>query len=118
MQIGEALRLLRTGKGLSQIDASKREGAPDFRTLSHWENNRKLPSFKLLCSYLTILGLDFGDLQAALDQVEGRMPKRLQDELERLDRRVGDLEQRLGCEPRSPSGADPDREVDDVGYES
>ena len=96
MQIGEALRLLRTGTGLTQSAASKLEGAPDYRTLSHWENNRKLPSFKLLCSYFTTLGVNFGDLQAALDHLEGSAPKRLQDEVKRLDRRVEELEQQLG----------------------
>ncbi len=99
MQIAEALRLLRTRKGLTQIAASKRKGAPDFRTLSHWENQRKLPSFKLLYNYLASLNLDFRDLQAALDQVEGKVPKRLQDGLERLDHRVGEIEQQLGHEP-------------------
>ncbi len=91
----EALRLLRTGAGLTQAAASKLEGAPDYRTLSHWENNRKLPSFKLLCSYLTILAVDFGDLQAALDHIEGSAPKRLKDEVKLLDRRVEELEQQL-----------------------
>ncbi len=48
MQIAEALRLLRTRAGLTQIAASKRKGAPDFRTLARWETRRKLPSFRLL----------------------------------------------------------------------
>ena len=48
MEIGEALRLLRTRHGLTQADASKREGAPGFRSLSDWENGRKTPNLKLL----------------------------------------------------------------------
>ncbi len=130
MRIAEALRLLRTREGLTQTAASKREGAPDFRTLSHWETRRKLPSMKLLAGYLSSLGLDFHDLQDALDQIEGKAPKRLEmaeklleeglDELasdpefirrvantfehdlvqrlDRLQRRVHELEERAGIE--------------------
>ena len=78
MRIAEALRLLRTREGLTQTAASKRDGAPDFRTLSHWETRRKMPSLKLLAGYLKSLGLDFHDLQDALDQIEGKTPKRLE----------------------------------------
>ena len=78
MRIAEALRLLRTRKGLTQTAASKAEGAPDFRTLSHWETRRKMPSLKLLDAYLRSLGYDFHDLQDALDQIEGKTPKRLE----------------------------------------
>ncbi len=66
MQIAEALRLLRSRQGLTQAAASRREGAPDFRTLSHWETRRKMPSLKLLHGYLGSRGLDFYDLQDAL----------------------------------------------------
>ena len=96
MPIAEALRLLRTRQRLTQTAAAKLEGAPDVRTLSHWETGRKLPSLGLLRSYLTSLDLDFRDLQEALDQVEGNAPKRLRDGLERLEHRVGELEQHLG----------------------
>ncbi len=78
MRIADALRLLRTREGLTQTAASQREGAPDFRTLSHWETRRKMPSLKLLNNYLLSLGFDFHDLQDALDQIEGKMPKRLE----------------------------------------
>ncbi len=78
MRIADALRLLRTREGLTQTAASKREGAPDFRTLSHWETRRKMPSLKLLGAYLISLGYDFHDLQDALDQIEGKTPKRLE----------------------------------------
>ena len=71
LPIGEALRLLRTRKKLTQTAAGQLAGAPDFRTLSHWETRRKVPSFSLLTSYLAALGLNFHDLQDALDQVLG-----------------------------------------------
>ncbi len=130
MRIAEALRLLRTREGLTQTAASKREGAPDFRTLSHWETRRKLPSMKLLAGYLSSLELDFHDLQDALDQIEGKVPKRLElaekllmegvdelvddpdfvrrvtgslehelvQKLDRMERRVRELEARAGIE--------------------
>ncbi len=69
LPIGEALRLIRTRKGLTQVAASKLTGAPDYRTLSHWETGRKSPSLRLLSAYLGALGLDFADLQKALDHV-------------------------------------------------
>ena len=95
MQIAEALRLLRTREGLTQTAASKRKGAPDFRTLSHWETRRKRPSIKLLDSYLKSLGRDFHDLQEALDLVEGKSPRPVRDGLDALRSRMDDLEQRL-----------------------
>ncbi len=57
--IAEALRLLRTRMGLTQAAAAKRQGAPDCRTLSFWENRRRVPSLHLLRRYLTSLDLDF-----------------------------------------------------------
>lgn len=96
MKIAEALRLLRTRKGLTQTAASKRENAPDFRTLSHWETRRKLPSLRLLRNYLTSLGHDFHDLQGALDQVEGKVPRRMQNGLEELEQRIREIERHVG----------------------
>ncbi len=95
MQIAEALRLLRTRQGLTQTAASKRQGAPDFRTLSHWETRRKLPSMKLLNGYLSSLGLDFHDLQDALDLISNEIPRRMKSALDGVDRRVEDFELRL-----------------------
>ncbi len=95
MRIAEALRLLRTREGLTQTAASKREGAPDFRTLSHWETRRKMPSMKLLAGYLRSLGLDFHDLQDALDQIEGKTPKRL----ELADKLLNEGLEKLGGDP-------------------
>ena len=95
MRIADALRLLRTREGLTQTAASKREGAPDFRTLSHWETRRKMPSLKLLGAYLLSLGFDFHDLQDALDQIEGKTPKRL----EMADKLLRDGLEKLGSDP-------------------
>ncbi len=95
MQIGEALRLLRVRKGLTQTAASKREGAPDFRTLSHWESRRKLPSLKLLSRYLASLDLDFHDLQDALDQIGNAVPRRVKTALSGVEERLDEHERRL-----------------------
>ena len=94
--IAEALRLIRTRQGLTQTAASKLEGAPDFRTLSHWETRRKMPSVRLLDGYLRSLGKDFIDLQEALDLVEGKAPRPVRDGQEEIRRRADDLEQRMG----------------------
>ncbi len=103
MQIAEALRLLRTRQGLTQLAASKREGAPDFRTLSHWENRRKFPSLKLLVGYLTSMGLDFYDLQDALNEVGVPVPTGCRMVVEDLKQRVEEVERRLGLEPKAMS---------------
>ena len=95
MMIGDALRLLRTRRSLTQTAAAKREGAPDFRTLSQWETRRKLPSMRLLTSYLDSLGCDLHDLQDALDQVNGVPPKRLKNALSRVERRLDAIDWRL-----------------------
>ncbi len=95
MRIAEALRLLRTREGLTQTRASKLKGAPDFRTLSHWETKRKMPSLKLLSKYLASLGLDFHDLQEALDQIEGKAPKPVRDAMAELTSLVVSHESRL-----------------------
>ena len=94
MKIAEALRLLRTREGLTQTAASKRDGAPDYRTLSHWETRRKMPSLRLLDNYLKSLGFDFCDLQGALDEVEGTVSERLRQELDRIVQRLDELERR------------------------
>ncbi len=98
-RIAEALRLLRTRAGLTQTAAGQLDGAPDFRTLSHWETHRKRPSLKLLTGYLHALGLDLHDLQDALDQVgdAGTTAARigeLAEQLDRLARAVEDLTER------------------------
>ena len=95
MRIAEALRLLRTREGLTQTAASKREGAPDFRTLSHWETRRKMPSLKLLDGYMRSMGFDFHDLQDALDLIEGKTPKRL----ELADKMLREGVEELGTDP-------------------
>ncbi len=96
LPIAKALRLIRTREGLTQTAASKLPGAPDFRTLSHWETRRKVPSLRLLNAYLTALDLDFCDLQKALDQVRGVESPSLSRRLERLAARLDVLERNGG----------------------
>ncbi len=98
--LADALRLLRTEQGLTQTAAGKLDGAPDFRTLSHWETRRKLPGLRLLFGYLEALGLDFHDLQDALDSLAkvpcstaGRIDK-LDNQVDRLARVCEDLAER------------------------
>ncbi len=98
LPIAEALRHLRQRQGLTQTAAAGRfEGSPDFRTLSHWETARKEPSMRLLARYLTALGLDFRDLQGALDQVrgwskDGQRVAEIADQVEGLAGRVAEVE--------------------------
>ncbi len=97
--IAEALRLLRTRRGLTQTAAGRLDGAPDFRTLSHWETRRKQPSLRLLTGYLDALGFDYHDLQDALDQVgalgttAGQIDE-LGGQVDRLARAVEDIVER------------------------
>ena len=95
--VGKALRLLRTGVGITQTKAGQR-GGPDFRTISHWERGRKLPSLRLLIQYLRVLGLDLHDLQAALDHLEHR-PDRLTGRFIQIERRLAALERDKATEP-------------------
>ena len=88
--VADALRLIRTTHGLTQTAASKLNGAPDFRTLSHWETKRKAPSIRLLLRYLAAFGLDLHDLQDALDAVSGESCSTAR-RLDELDRRVDRL---------------------------
>ncbi len=121
LPIGEALRLLRISRGLKQVEASRLAGAPDFRTISHWETHRKIPSFKLLTGYLAALGLDFHDLQDALDRTPvmserlielggqvDRLACMVEDLAERrqvvLERRLLALEQRLAATETHEAG--------------
>ncbi len=96
MKIADALRLLRGREELTQVEAAKRAGVPDFRTLSHWETGRKHPGAKLLYKYLRGLDLDFCDLQDALNAVEKPPPTGCRMELERLRHRVEAVERELG----------------------
>ncbi len=98
-RFADALRLLRTRQQLSQTAVSQIDGAPDFRTLSHWETRRKVPGLRLLTGYLAALDLDFHDLQDALDQVSdvgttaGRIDE-LAGQVDRLARVCEDLGER------------------------
>ncbi len=90
LPIGQALRLLRIGLEITQTNAGKRGGA-DFRTISHWETGRKMPSLRLLVKYLKSLGLDLHDLQTAIDQLINA-PRRLVGRLDKIEQRLGKLE--------------------------
>ncbi len=98
-RLADALRLIRTCQRLTQTAASQIDGVPDFRTLSHWETRRKVPTMRLLTRYLEAIGLDFHDLQDALDQIGqvGTTVRRigeLDGQLDRLARVVEDLAER------------------------
>ena len=94
-QVAEALRLLRIRHGLSQIAASRLKGAPNVRTIAHWETDRKLPSLKYLIPYLSSLGLDLVDFQDALNEVQAPHPTGVRTDLDKLELRVSDMENRL-----------------------
>ncbi len=94
-QVAEALRLLRTRRGLTQAAASQLEGAPNVRTVCHWETGRKIPSLKFLIPYLGSLGLDLVDLQDALDEVRAPYPAGCRAGLDELEQRVAEMERRL-----------------------
>ncbi len=100
MKIADALRLLRGREELTQVEAAKRAGVPDFRTLSHWETGRKHPGAKLLYKYLRGLDLDFCDLQDALNELDEPALTGCRMEIERLGRRVAALERQLAASPR------------------
>ncbi len=95
--IAEALRELRVRQELTQTAVGRRDGAPDHRTLSHWETGRKAPSLRLLTGHLRALGLDFHDLQDAIDQVDGTAERRIEKlagQVDRLARVAEDLGER------------------------
>ncbi len=92
ISVGPALRQLRSGLGLTQSAAAEQAGTPGFRAVSHWETGRKTPSLTLVYQYLKGLGLDFHDLQDALDRQEGG---RATGGYEALAARLEEVEQRL-----------------------
>ncbi len=95
--VAEALRDLRERQGLTQTAVGRIAGAPDHRTLSHWETGRKQPSLRLLTGYLEALGLDFHDLQDAIEHFDGSAVRRVDDiagQVDRLARVCEDLGER------------------------
>ncbi len=95
LPISQALRLIRARLGLTQTAATRGSGAPDFRTLSHWETGRKVPSLKLLYHYLVSLDLNFRDLQDALDLARGEKPRRRAEQTSELGWYANEHEPRL-----------------------
>lgn len=67
MNLGKALRLLRSRAGLSQEQVSEGRDAPTQSQISAWEGGEQQPSVTNLFAYLSVLGCDFGDLQWAMD---------------------------------------------------
>ena len=103
--VGAALKVLRMRQQLTQTAASKLDGAPDFRTLSHWETRRKMPSLRLLYCYLQTLGFDLSDLQLALDLLTeraGEVHQSLAQRLSDVERRLNELEQECRSAPEDP----------------
>ncbi len=95
--VAKALRELRERQKLTQTAVGRITGAPDHRTLSHWETGRKQPSLRLLTGYLQALGLDFHDLQDAIDRVDGSAVQRVDElagQVDRLARVCEDLGER------------------------
>ncbi len=109
MHIPEALRLLRSRQGLTQKAASQNQGAPNIRTICHWETSRKMPSLRPLIAYLGSLGFDLCDLQDALNEVHEPHPAGCRRGLEQLEDRVAEMERRLrrveGSAKRPPGRA-------------
>jgi transcriptional regulator with XRE-family HTH domain len=71
--IPAALRRVREGAGLRQVDVVHRTGMSKAM-VSSFESGRALPSLPSLASYLCAIGRDLSDLQEALDQM-GPSPK-------------------------------------------
>ena len=103
--IAAALRFLRRRKQLTQKAAAQLNGAPDHRTLSHWECRRKVPSLRLLTRYLGALSLDFRALQDAIDEVNGTRAATVDERLVALEKRMSNLERTVVTEPRLTEGS-------------
>lgn len=74
--LDKALRLLRERHGLSQGELAAELGV-SFSTVSAWERGTRVPSLPALAAIADRLALDLGDLDRALDVVNGRAPATL-----------------------------------------
>jgi transcriptional regulator with XRE-family HTH domain len=83
----EALRRVRQGTRLRQIDVSLRSGLSKAM-VSAYEGGKSLPSLLSLWAYLGALGRDLSDLQEALDELGG-LPLRLSADMGARERSVG-----------------------------
>ena len=71
--LDKALRLLRERHGFSQGELAAELGVA-FSTVSSWERGARVPSLPALAAIADRLDLDLGDLDRALDVVNGRLP--------------------------------------------
>lgn len=69
--LDKALRLLRERQGLNQSELADSLGVA-VSTVSSWERGTRLPSLPALARLADRLDLDLGDLDYALDVVNGR----------------------------------------------
>lgn len=72
--LGKALRLLRERQGVSKAELAAALGVARS-TVSSWERGAWLPSLPVLASLADRLELDLGDLDRALDHVNGRQSR-------------------------------------------
>ena len=124
------LRGLRLRRGRTQVEVAAQAGVPQAN-LSRWESGKVRPSLESLVAVLTALGIDFRDLQDALEDVLGGMgtsgsharsrlsgslsgSARMLEQLEQLDRRVTRIENAMTLEEEQPLDGDrsPDAEDD------
>ena len=73
-QIGLVLRLLREKQGRAQAEVARAVGLPNS-TLSRYESQALVPSLANLGKVLAALDVDLGELGAALDAANGRLPR-------------------------------------------
>ncbi|RMH20888.1 MAG: XRE family transcriptional regulator [Acidobacteria bacterium] len=64
------LRGLRVRSGRTQVEVAAKAGVPQAN-LSRWESGKVRPSLESLVAVLTALGIDFRDLQDALEEMAG-----------------------------------------------
>ncbi len=74
LYLGQALRLLRSRLGVTQVSIAERAGLTKAM-LSCYETGSQLPSMQSLASTLKALGGDFHQLQEALDEVRAQDPE-------------------------------------------
>lgn len=69
--LDKALRILRERQGFSQADLAAALGVA-ASTVSSWERGARVPSLPVLAGFAEALDLGLGDLDEALDLVNGR----------------------------------------------
>ena len=83
--LDKALRLLRERQGFSQAELAAALGVA-VSTVSSWERGARMPSLPALAALADRLDLDLGDLDRALDHVNGRLrPAPMRDQATPID---------------------------------